>query len=111
MSILLDKSFTATFDSGGVARIRATPDRARDTWRVSRYQVRTDSSAGTQCTVFLGSDRSGAEVDFTRTGNGDTSEQLHPLVVDFGQPLFFIWSGGDVGAIAHVSILGEVVKR
>lgn len=109
--IALDKTLTAVFDANGEARISAFPDRAHDVWEVNRYQVLTTSTSSTRCTVYRGSEHTGAQVDFTRTGNGDTSEQVHPIRVDFGQPIVFVWTGGEVGAVATVSILGEVIKE
>jgi hypothetical protein len=110
-AIALDRTRTAVFDAAGVARVTVFPDRSRDVWEVTRYQVTTTSTAGTECTVYRGSEHSGAQVDFTRTGNGDTSEQFHPVRVDFGQPLVFVWIGGTPGAVATVSILGTVTKE
>lgn len=109
--IALDKTIDTVFDANGEARITVFPDRARDVWKVNRYQVRSNSTSSTRCTVYRGSEHTGAQVDFTRTGNGDTSEQVHPIRVDFGQPLVFVWINGTVGADATVSILGEVVKE
>lgn len=108
--IALDKTLKATFDSNGQARINALPDRARDTWKVNRYQTHTNSTTRTTLTVYRGSEL-GSRIDFTRRGNDDVSENFTPIDVEFGQALIFLWESGSVGAVAEITIFGEIEKR
>ena len=109
--ITLDVLRSTVFDANGEARITIFPDRARDVWKIWRYVVNTTSLGQTRCFVYRGSEQTGAHIDFTRTGNNDVSENVRDTEIDFGRPLIFVWTGGDVGAEASVSILGEVIKR
>lgn len=109
---VLDKYFTTTFNSAGRAAIIANPDRARETWKVRRYQCNTTSTASTKLTVYLGSEMAGSRRDYTNRGNDDVSEQFEPLTVPpHGQPLLFVWTGGTPGATASISISGEIEVR
>lgn len=109
--IPLDKFLKATFNASGEARIIALPDRARDVWKVSRYQCHTDSTTATRLTVYKGTELQGSRVDFTKRGNDDISENFHTFDVRFGQPLVFVWTGGTSGKTAEISIYGEVVRE
>lgn len=107
--IPLDKPLRATF-SGGVARIVALPDRARDTWRVTKYVCHTNSTSPTDLSVYSGSEMAGSRVDYTGSGNDDVSEHGTPINVHFGRPLVFVWENGSAGAVAEISIYGEIEK-
>jgi hypothetical protein len=109
--IALDETRTAIFDANGIARITLLPKRAREAWKVWRYSVTTTSTATTNCFVYVGSEQSGTHIDFSATGNNDISENVHGTEVDFGRSLVFVWNGGTPGAVAFLSLVGEVVKR
>lgn len=107
--IPLDKVLTAQFD-GGVARVIALPDRARDQWKVTKYVTHTNSTTPTDLSVYSGSENAGGRIDYTGSGNDDVSETGTPVLVQFGRPLVFVWENGSVGATAEISIYGEIVK-
>lgn len=108
----LDKFLTATFDSSGIARILANPDRAREHWKVSRYQCNTTSASSTKLTVYRGSERAGTRIDYTARGNNDVSDNFKPIgIPPHGQPLLFVWTGGTPGATAEITILGELLVK
>lgn len=105
----LDKMLSTTFNASGEARISAVPDRARESWRVRRYQCHTTSTKGTILTVYRISENAGSRIDYTQRGNDDVSEQVEPIPVEHGRPLVFVWTGGTVGARAEITLIGDKV--
>lgn len=108
----LDKFASAIFDATGRAVIVLNPDRARDWWKVNRYQCHTNSTTSTKLTVYLGSEMQGSRRDYTVRGNDDVSENVNNITVPpQGTPLRFVWTGGTPGAVAEISVSGEIERR
>ena len=100
----LAKSGSAVFDSSGTATV-VLRNTSQNRWEVDNEAVSTTSTKATSCTVYEGSAVVTNQRDFTKVGNGRASNTQYSLL--FNNFLTFVWTGGDVGAIATVTINGD----
>ena len=75
-------------------------------WRVKLMNTSTTSTTSTKCTVYRGARN---QIDFTRSGNGDTS--VADVNISPGEFLTIVYANGSIGAIATFTIEGEEVAR
>jgi hypothetical protein len=101
--LALRETLRATFGSNGEATgsISVGPNQR---WQVTLMNTRTSSSVQTHVTVYRGA-VGGPRLDFSRTGNDDTSNTDFEL--QQGENLVAHWTGGTVGASAQLDIEGS----
>lgn len=105
----LDKQSSATIGVDGRAVIVMNPDRARESWKVDRYQCHSNSVLATKLTVYKGSEQAGSRIDFTNRGNDDVSENFNAIEIpSHGLPLRFVWENGTPGAIVEINVFGQL---
>ena len=100
----LDKSSAAAFDANGVATV-VIANNGVSRWVVKLLNVNTSSGTQTRCTVYRGEATSRNQVDFTRSGNGDTSPT--DWVVNPGEYLTARWTFGVPGTFATFRVEGD----
>jgi hypothetical protein len=62
-----------------------------------------------QCKIFMGGSATpDCLVDGTNTGELNSTTNVANFPLTAGQSIFAVWTGGDVGAIATLSIIGTV---
>lgn len=92
-------------DASGNGTATLTPNRL-ETWHVTRIAVSTTTNTLEPIAqVYVGSQAPGNLLSGTYTGSLDSSDenqQLNPA-----QPLVCVWTGGDVGAKATLSVFGQ----
>lgn len=104
---MLNVRISAIFDGSGIANgmITVGPNQR---WVVRLFNTNSDSANQTHCTIYRGS-VGGTQLDFTRTGNGDSSN----TTVDLRQNemISVQWEGGTPGATANLDIEGTVYQK
>lgn len=103
----LDTYGTVTLDASGNGTVKLGPVQGV-MWKPENAAVSTTTSVKfPKCDIYVGgSSTPGQLVDSTYTGNSDASGKVGGTVVYPGQYIWAVWSGGDVGATATLSISG-----
>lgn len=111
--VLLNQSAVVTLDASGNGTARLGPISAREHWNPARIAVKTNQAPGTivseaQCRIYAGPDTSDTWfVDNTLSGStGDATGRAAGQVLDCGEQVFAVWSGGDAGAQGRVNVTG-----
>lgn len=104
--LVLLETLNATFDANGVAQASITVG-AHDRWEIRLFNTRTTSSTQTRVTVYRG--LFATQLDFSRTGNADTSNT--DIKLQQGETLSVEWTGGSVGAVASLDIEGTRYQK
>jgi hypothetical protein len=102
--LALAKSGSAVFDSSGTATV-VIRNTSQNRWVVTNTAVSTTSGKTTSCTVYEGSPNVTNQRDFTKVGNGRASNTEYNLL--FNNFLTAVWTGGDIGSIATITINGD----
>lgn len=90
--------------AGGTGTIRLAP--AGEKWQIDRTYVKCSTRVSeAQCVTYIGQVADQYIVDGTYSGSsGDTSDTV--LYLEDGQGMHLVWTGGDDGATATVTISG-----
>lgn len=104
-------SANATFISdgvgGSVARVpHLGPRRYGTTWHVTHMVSTTNSVVPSQVRVYRNIESPTTIVDGSDSANQDTSET--DITLGSGEFLTFVWTKGDIGAIATITVSGEM---
>ncbi len=93
-----------TLDGSGNGTVRMAPVGCK--WEIKRTYVKCSTNVNEAVmTVYQGTVSPTTYIEDTQMGStGDTSDTTH--FIEDGNALFFTWTGGDVGAIATVTISG-----
>lgn len=104
MDALLNVSGQVVLDMNGYGAIRIGP--VGEGWFITRVMVSATSHVNeATCTSYQTNIGEYFQRDITYTGStGDTSDTTYTLTD--GDALWFVWTGGDAGATATVSISG-----
>ena len=100
----LDEAARGTLNAAGEVTVTIGPRTPNSRWRVANIAVSTDSSTDTECRLYLGPEAPANLIGATYSGNRDqlgTGLTLFP-----GQLLTAVWTLGDPGATATVSVYG-----
>lgn len=107
-TLTLSQSDQVVLDDTGAGTASIGPTGAGETWQVSSVGVHCSSNQNeATCQVFAGSGASDKYfADATTWGStGDSTDSVSaPLAV--GSEIFAVWSGGDPGATAFVTVTG-----
>ena len=107
--LILDEGFQTTLDGSGNATIIVGPRNALQTWYPNRISVNVTSNVKEPVFKYYRGTTVGNVnyIDGTYTGSNDSSQVLG-IVLHPGESLLCQWTGGDVGAIATVTLGGEM---
>jgi hypothetical protein len=85
-------------------------DRPNTKWIVRRITINvTGATSMSQCTVYRGPEQANNQIDFTRKGNGDTSEtEVVLMPTEF---LTVTWENNTNGAVATCRIEGDMMVQ
>lgn len=105
----LNRAGSVNLDGSGNGAVTLSPN-VGQTWRLTVASVVTSTSVLIpKCSIFMG----GAAtqdffVDGTYTGNLNSTDAVSGLPLTHGQKIIALWTGGDPGAVATLSIIGTV---
>ncbi len=95
---------TVTLNASGTGSVELGPD-ALFAWTVRRIAVLTSTNVlEPQFIVYVDSVSAVNALSTTYTGSGDSSDE--DLILRPGQKLIGVWTGGDNGAKATMSVFG-----
>lgn len=97
-----------TLNGSGNGTARVGPAAPGVVWRLAVASVRTSTAVlSPQCRVYVGSDTSdGNFKDGTYTGQQNGTDLVIGQEVRLGQYVWAVWTGGDVGAQATLTVSG-----
>jgi len=101
-----------TLNSSGNGIAQVGPISAREIWYPSNAHVSANIGNVTneaQCIVYVGTTVEANNFrDGTLSGSsGDSTDAISSDQVSMGEYVFAVWSGGDAGAIATLTVTGE----
>jgi hypothetical protein len=105
----LNTSGRVVLDGSGSGRVTLTPN-VGQRWTIRTASVRVAPSVNIpQCRLYIGGDATDdAFIDGTYTGNLNSTDSLAAYPVSAGVKVIAVWSGGDPGAAATLSLWGTV---
>ena len=109
MQVPLNESATVKLNGSGAGTARVGPISARETWTPGNASVSVSSNTNeATCSIYVGDSATQRNfVDSTFTGSsGDSSDRLGASTVKVGAYVFAVWSGGDAGATATLTVTG-----
>lgn len=103
----LNSSGSVRLDANGNGIVALGPQGSA-VWALTVAAVSTSTSVKVpQCSVYMGTSAVPANlVDGTFTGNLDSTDRVSGWPLLPGQQVWAVWSGGDAGATATLSIIG-----
>jgi hypothetical protein len=112
-SVTLNQSTVVTLDGSGNGTARLGPTGMREHWSPAAVAVRTSQAPGTivneaQCRIYCGPDTSDSYfTDGTLSGStGDSTANVAGQVLDCGEYVWAVWTGGDAGAQGRIAVVG-----
>lgn len=109
-SVLNENADTA-LDGAGNGTLRMRPFGGGETWLPAAVSVKCSTNATeAQCKVYVGPTATDPYfLDSTLSGStGDSTDRVKGLQVDtHGSYLWAVWTGGDPGAIATMTVTGH----
>jgi len=110
-SVVLNQSAVVTLNGAGNGTAQLGPLNGREHWQPASIAVKTNQAAivnEAQCKVYIGADAS--DPNFTggtlSGSTGDSTSDCAGQVIDCGEYVFAVWTGGDPGAQARVNVQG-----
>lgn len=103
----LNTSGSTVLNASGGGRVELGPDRGSPYWNVTKYLVKTSRPGQApvpSCSVYVDFENSDGEQDSTYDGSKDASEC--DIDLQRGQHLIAVWSGGQSGDVATLSVTG-----
>lgn len=104
---LLNRSVDTVLGADGSGRVELGPDSGPPYWTVTKVNVFTDRpglAPVPQCSVYLDSEDASGLQDSTYDGSKDATEM--DVDVQRGQHLIAVWTGGQAGDRATLSVTG-----
>lgn len=106
----LNTSARVILDASGNGTVKLGPSVRGQILHVMVASVSTSTAVLIpQCSIFIGATATPDNfVDGTYTGNLNSTDRTAALPITAGNYLFAAWTGGDVGAVATLSVIGTV---
>lgn len=108
-SYSLNTSASVTLDSNGNGTVQLTVP-IGVTWNLTVAAVSTSTAVlNPTCSIYMGPTPTPDNlIDATYTGNQDATGKVAGFPLTKGQSIWAVWTGGDVGAVATLSLFGSV---
>jgi hypothetical protein len=105
----LNLAISVILDASGNGTVQLGPS-VGQRWQLNNAAVGTSTAVKIPtCILYMGgSPTAPNQVDSTYTGSQDASGKVDAYPLTNGQKIFAVWSGGDVGARATLSLFGVV---
>lgn len=106
-NVPLNTFANVTLDTSGNGTVKLSPEIGQR-WNILTAAVSTSTSVKIpQANIYIGGAPTPSNlVDGTFTGNLDSTSKTAGFVFSNGQYIWAVWTGGDVGALATLSIIG-----
>jgi hypothetical protein len=104
---MINQGNDTVLDAAGNGRVELGPDKGAPYWNVTKFMVNTNRPGQApipRCTVYLDEESTRGKQGSTYDGSNDESDC--DLDVSRGQHLIAVWTGGQAGDIAELSISG-----
>ena len=112
-TVTLNQSAVVTLNGAGAGTARLGPVNGREHWILAAVAVKTNQAPGSivseaQCKVYAGPDASDTWfAGGTLSGStGDSTANVAGQILDCGEYVWAVWSGGDAGAQGRVNVQG-----
>ncbi|MFJ2952939.1 hypothetical protein ACIO8H_35805 [Streptomyces sp. NPDC087226] len=108
----LNTSRPTTLDANGNGRLELGPDKGPPYWNVTKLVVMTDRpglAPVPQASVYLDTEDANGLIDSTYDGSKDSTDV--DIDLQRGQHLIAVWSGGQAGDTATLSVTGWTETR
>lgn len=107
-SLPLSEFVAVTLNGSGAGTARIGPNAPGVVWKPTVVGVRTSTSvASPVCQVYAGSSATADNfVDGTYTGQQNSTDGISGQVLRIGQYVWAVWTGGDAGAQAVLTVTG-----
>lgn len=105
----LNESTTVVLSGAGSGTAKVGPISAREVWKPGIAHVSASSNVNeAQCLIYVGDSPIQRNfVDGTFSGSsGDSSDRVNATEVKVGASVWAVWSGGDAGATATLTVTG-----
>ena len=111
-TLTLTRTASITLNGSGAGTVQLGPASPGETWRPAQVSVSCSAVVATgtcQCSIYAGAGTMQSTfVDGTFSGDtGDTTDAVGGQVLNPGQYIFAVWSGGVPGATATAVIAGS----
>jgi hypothetical protein len=109
--VLLNQNASVTLDGSGNGTAKIGPASARETWYPQNVHVSANANPINEagCNMFVG-DNTTTPSNFRDNSisgsTGDSSDRVNADVIKIGHYVFAVWTNGDAGAIATVTVTG-----
>lgn len=107
-TVPLSEFASVTLNGAGNGTAKIGPRGSGETWRPSVVSVRVSTATSSPtCRVYAGDSATDQNfVDGTYTGEANSTGNVDGQVLRLGQKIFAVWTGGDAGAQATVTVTG-----
>lgn len=106
----LSESVSVQLDGSGNGTAKTGPLSARETWQPSNVHVSVSTATNEAvCNIYVGDaaqQRNFRDATFTGS-SGDSSDRVNADTVTVGAYVWAVWTGGDPGAMATLSVTGS----
>lgn len=104
----LNKGGQVTLNASGTGTVKLGPTQYGQRWKVTNVAVATSTAVNVpECRIYLGPPAATSMLGGSFSGNQDTASTQVELLP--GQYLTAVWTGGDSGAVATLSLYGTRV--
>lgn len=110
MKVTLDETAVVTLAAGGNGTAKVGPISAREVWSPQNVHVSASSATNeAMCSIYVGDQPIKSNFrDSTFSGSsGDASDRVNADTVRVGAWVWAVWTGGDVGAAATMTVTGS----
>lgn len=105
MGFPVDNNKSVTLDASGNGTVKVGPTNSGQLWHITRASVQVSSNTK-EPTANLWLGNKAKFISGTYTGSNDTDDALNEYLGGTGY-IMCIWTGGDPGATATLTIAGE----
>lgn len=111
MTVLdLLKSASATLNAGGAGTIVIGPEKAGESWSVTRMSIQCTSALQTNVRVYRNVISTLTMLFDSAAGNGDVASGDPPLDIPRNSAIVLQWTGGTPGSVATVVLEGKLTR-
>lgn len=110
MQVPLNESATVKLSGAGAGTARVGPISAREVWSPDNVHVSASSNTNeATCQIYAGDSAIQRNFrDGTFSGSsGDSTDRVNADTVKVGAYIWAVWSGGDAGATATLTVTGK----
>ena len=104
------KSGSAILDASGSGTLVLGPERAGESWEVTRISVTCTSTLQTVVTVYENVVSTQTALFNSKAGNSDVAAGDPPMTIPSGSRVVIVWTAGTPGAAATAVLKGKLFR-